>query len=267
MASDSSEELKPTPGQRIRLFVQRKDVSQTIVLGIAFTALFVVLGIFIYPKWMPTIHSKEMHSGQMIMTIFTVLSAPICGLVLSVAMRAFLNMHRGDSPPPDQEVSEKSNMPAVLVWCFGSAAFVVTAIVIGLLAYNSDTNAAVADAPNALTVDVTGAQWAWSFYYPAQNIHTHTLDLPSGQPVIFNVTSSDVNHSFWPVQLGMKVDANRIVTTTMQVRPTALGPIDIRCAELCGVNHAYMETSGAIVTPDDFTSWVNSIKATGGVQQ
>jgi len=267
MALDSEAELKPTPGERLRAFSRRKDVSQTIQLGIAFTTLFVVLGIWVYPHWMPAVHSKEMHSGRMIMTIFTVLSAPICGLVLSVAMRAFLNMHRGDNPPPDQEVSDKSNTPAILAWCIGSGVFVVTAIVIGLLAYNSDENAALADSPSALTVDVTGAQWAWSFYYPAQGIHTHTLDLPSGQPVVFNVVSSDVNHSFWPVQLGIKVDANRIVTTTADARPTILGPIDIRCAELCGLNHAYMETSGAVVSSSDFTSWVNSIKATGGVQQ
>lgn len=267
MDFDSLEELKPTPGQRVRSFVSRKDVSQTVALGIAFTSLFVLLGLYAYPKWMPSIHSKEMYSGRLIMTIFTLLSAPIAGLVLSVAMRAFLNMHRGDTPPPDQDLSEKSNLPAILAWCFGSAAFVIAAIAIGLLAYNSDTNAAVADAPNALRVDVTGAQWAWSFYYPAQNIHTHTLELPTGQPVVFNVVSADVNHSFWPVQLGVKVDANRIVTTTVTARPTILGPIDIRCAELCGLNHAYMETSGAVVTTGDFTSWVNSIKATGGVQQ
>ncbi len=267
MDSDSLGELKPTPGQRVRSFVARKDVSQTIVLGIAFTALFVFLGLYAYPNWMPVVHSKEMHSARVIMTLFTLLSAPIAGLVLSIAMRAFLNMHRGDTPPPEQELSEKSRLPVILAWCFGSGAFVVVAIVVGLLAYGSDTNSAVADAPNALTVDVTGAQWAWSFYYPAQNIHTHTLDLPSGQPVVFNVVSADVNHSFWPVQLGVKVDANRLVSTTETVRPTILGPIDVRCAELCGLNHAYMETSGAVVAPSDFTSWVNSIKATGGVQQ
>lgn len=267
MDSQSLNELKPTPGQRIRTFLQRKDVTQTLLLGLGFTLLFVLLGLFAYPNWMPAVRSKEMHSARLIMALFTVISAPIAGLVLAVGARAFLNMHRGDTPPPDQEYSGKSTTPVILAWCFGTGAFVVAAIVIGLLAYNSDTNAAVADDPNAITVEVTGAQWAWSFYYPAQGIHTHTLDLPTGQPVLFKVVSDDVNHSFWPVQLGIKVDANRLVTTTAETRPTDLGPIDIRCAELCGLNHAYMETSGAVVSAADFTSWVNSIKATGGVQQ
>jgi cytochrome c oxidase subunit 2 len=267
MAFDEAEDLKPTPGQRLRSFVQRKDVAQTIVLGVVITAFFVVLGLYGYPNWMPAVHSKEMHSAREIMTIFTVLSAPIAGFVLSIAVRAFLNMHRGNTPPPDQDVSEKSNTPAILVWCFSTGAFVVAAIVIGLLAYNSDTNSAVADAPKARTVDVTGAQWVWSFYYPAQNIQTHTLELPTGQPVEFDVKSVDVNHSFWPVQLGIKVDANRLVTTTAEARPTTLGPIDIRCAELCGLNHAFMQTSGAVVSENDFNNWVNSIKASGGIEQ
>lgn len=267
MAFDDSEDLKPTPGQRLRSFVQRKDVTQTIILGVVITALFTIFGLYLYPNWMPAVHSKEMHSARLIMTIFTVLSAPIAGFVLAITVRAFLNMHRGDTPPPDQEISEKSNTPAILVWCFTTGAFVVAAIVIGLLAYNSDTNSAVADAPDAITVDVTGAQWVWSFYYPAQNIHTHTLELPTGQPVDFKVTSVDVNHSFWPVQLGIKVDANRLVTTTAEARPTVVGHIDIRCAELCGLNHAFMETGGAVVTKSDFNTWVNSIKATGGIEQ
>lgn len=267
MTSNSLEELIPTPGQRIRNFIGRKDVTQTFVLGILITAFFVLMGLYAYPNWMPAVHSKEMHSARLIMTIFTVVSAPIAGFVLAIALRAFLNMHRGDTPPPEVEVSERSNTPAILVWCFSTGAFVVAAIVIGLLAYNSDTNSAVADAPDALTVQVTGAQWAWSFYYPAQNIYTHTLELPTGVPVDFKVTSVDVNHSFWPVQLGIKVDANRIVTTTAEARPTILGPIDIRCAELCGLNHAFMETSGAVVSKSDFNNWVSSIKASGGVQQ
>ena len=261
------EAMKPTPGQRLRTFVRRKEVTQTVLLGVAITAITVVLGLYVYPNWMPAIHSKEMHDARLMMTLFTILSAPIVGLVLAIVVRAFLNMHHGDTPPPDQEVSDRSNTSTIMVWCFSTGAFVIAAIAIGLLAYSSDTNSAVADAPTELTVDVTGAQWAWSFYYPAQNIHTHTLDLPTGGSVAFNVTSSDVNHSFWPVQLGVKVDANRIVTTTVDVRPTIVGPIDIRCAELCGLNHAYMETSGAVVSVSDFNNWVNSIRATGGIQQ
>ena len=175
-------------------------------------------------------------------------------------------MHRGDTPP-EEGVAIRTNTPVVIIWTATSVLFSIVAIVWGLVALNTESIAAATDAPKSLIVDVTGAQWAWSFYYPAQNIHTHTMNIPVDQPVTFNIISDDVNHSFWPVQLGVKVDANRLVTTIAHADPTATGPLDIKCAELCGLYHAYMETSGAVQTPADFASWVSSIQATGGVEQ
>ena len=68
--------------------------------------------------------------------------------------------------------------------------------------------------------------------------------------------SADVNHSFWPVQLGVKVDANAQVTTVIHTTPTKIGAIDVKCAELCGLYHAYMETNGEVMSPADFNAWV-----------
>jgi cytochrome c oxidase subunit 2 len=186
--------------------------------------------------------------------------------VLAIAARSFINMHRGDTPPEDG-IAIRTNGPVVMIWTAVSVLFCIVAIAWGLVALNTEATAATRDASSSLVVDVTGSQWAWSFYYPEQDIHTHTLNLPVNRPVTFNVVSDDVNHSFWPVQLGIKVDANRLVTTVIEADPTATGPLDVKCAELCGLYHAYMETSGAVQTPAEFTAWVSSIKATGGVQQ
>ena len=123
---------------------------------------------------------------------------------------------------------------------------------------NGQAVAAAKDAPNAITVEVTGSQWLWTFKYPAQGIETHELNLPVGVPVVFDVRSADVNHSFWPVQLGVKIDANSQVTTVIHATPTKIGPIDVKCAELCGLYHAYMETNGAVQSQSDFNTWVSA---------
>jgi cytochrome c oxidase subunit 2 len=266
MSDHEHEVLAPTPGARVGKFLGRKDVKQTVLLGFFFTVVFVVLGRWVYPHWMPHVLTKQMQANEDIMIWFTVISAPIAGVVLAIATQSFLNMHRGDTPP-EEGVAIRTNGPVVVIWTGVSVLFVIVAIVWGLVALNTESIAAATDAPKSLIVDVTGSQWAWSFYYPQQNIHTHTLNIPVNQPVTFNVISADVNHSFWPVQLGVKVDANRLVTTVTHADPTSTGPIDIKCAELCGLYHAYMETSGAVQTPADFSSWVSSIQATGGVQQ
>jgi len=128
----------------------------------------------------------------------------------------------------------------------------------GLIELNSAEAATQEHATHAMIVEVTGNQWVWNFHYPAQDITTDKLMLPINQPVEFRITSADVNHSFWPVQLGVKADANRVQVTVADTTPNKLGTIDVKCAELCGLYHAYMETSGAVMTRADFDNWVTA---------
>jgi cytochrome c oxidase subunit 2 len=80
--------------------------------------------------------------------------------------------------------------------------------------------------------------------------------LPVGRQVLFRVTSEDVIHSFWISAFGVKIDANPSVITTIQTTPTKIGSYSVRCAELCGLYHAYMEGDVKVVTPQAYTAWV-----------
>jgi cytochrome c oxidase subunit 2 len=80
--------------------------------------------------------------------------------------------------------------------------------------------------------------------------------VPIDTPLYFNVTSVDVIHNFWVVELGIKIDANPGAITNTGVTPNKLGTFNIRCAELCGMHHAYMETEIQVVTQEEFDSWV-----------
>jgi len=123
---------------------------------------------------------------------------------------------------------------------------------------NSEALAAESDAKNALVVEVTGSQWVWSFNYPSLGVQSADLNLPVGKPVKFIVKSVDVNHSFWPVQLGVKADANDVVPVEINTTPNKIGHLDVKCAELCGLYHAYMETNGEVMSQADFDSWVTA---------
>ncbi|MFM8156033.1 MAG: cytochrome c oxidase subunit II, partial [Actinomycetes bacterium] len=95
------------------------------------------------------------------------------------------------------------------------------------------------------------------FEYPDdQNVNTAELVVPEGRPIYFNVTSEDVIHNFWVVELGIKIDANPGAITNTGVTPNKLGTFNIRCAELCGLHHAYMETEIQVVTQSEFDAWV-----------
>jgi cytochrome c oxidase subunit 2 len=48
------------------------------------------------------------------------------------------------------------------------------------------------------------------------------------------------------------------MTTTTQTTPDRLGIYEVKCAELCGLLHADMETDAHVVSSQDFEAWTAS---------
>ncbi len=58
-------------------------------------------------------------------------------------------------------------------------------------------------------MQVIGQQWEFTYRYPSLGgFETNQLMLPANTDVVLHVTSLDVVHSFWAVELGVKADAN-----------------------------------------------------------
>jgi cytochrome c oxidase subunit 2 len=250
-------EMEPTPGEKISAVFKQRDVRIATAWGVLVTFIFFIIGGWIYPSWMPVALSTDMKSIERLIVIFTWISAPICGIVLGFSIYTFLHRHKGDTPPPDGPAM-RTNPLIVGAWVIISSALCLVAVVYGLIEMNTASAATAEHKKNAMVVEVTGSQWAWSFNYPEQGVTSHELNLPINRAVEFRIISVDVNHSFWPVQLGVKVDANRLQTTVIDTTPNKLGVIDVKCAELCGLYHAYMETGGEVMSVADFDAWVTS---------
>jgi cytochrome c oxidase subunit II len=108
-----------------------------------------------------------------------------------------------------------------------------------------------------LEVQVIGQQWLWTFRYPSYGgVETNTLVLPVDREIAFHVTSLDVLHSFWAIELGVKADAVPGNDNVAYVRPEKLRSIQVRCAELCGIWHGNMNTTAQVVPASEFTSWI-----------
>ncbi len=91
---------------------------------------------------------------------------------------------------------------------------------------------AIAAADKPIVVTVTGAQWSWSFK-PKQ--------VPVGRPIVFAVTSTDVNHG-----VGIYDSSGRLLTQTqgmpgyinrVQYTFTKPGTYRLLCLEYCGLAH------------------------------
>ena len=114
-----------------------------------------------------------------------------------------------------------------------------------------------------LTIDVIAARWNWRFRYRRLGIEQvgggqsiPTLVVPTGD-VRFRATSQDVIHSFFIPYLRFKRDAfpQRWTNFTLGFRAPGYHAAEGRCAEFCGLRHAYMQFNVRVLAPDDFERW------------
>ena len=112
--------------------------------------------------------------------------------------------------------------------------------------------------PDALVVKVTGQQWSWSFEYPAYGVTSTEMHVPVGRQVLLQMTSRDVIHSFWVPEFRPKQDLVPGRITQLRVTPTKIGNYKVRCAEICGTSHAYMEQPVIVSSQADFDAWMGA---------
>lgn len=109
---------------------------------------------------------------------------------------------------------------------------------------------------DAFEVQVIGQQWQFTYRYPSLGgVESNQLILPAHTDVALHVTSLDVIHSFWAVELGVKADANPGVDNVAYVETKNPTTFHVRCAELCGLWHGYMYNNGRVVDPGQWHSW------------
>lgn len=169
----------------------------------------------------------------------------------------------GEGEPSYEE--HRGSVKAELVWTIIPILIVAW---IGVISF--DGFQAMSEEPEepAAEIQMEAFQWFWQARYdedvslsqqPGEQGSLEGEDpflIPAGEPVVLNVTSGDVIHSFWVPELGVKIDAMPDEAT--QVSFTAPeGEYLIQCAEMCGnPGHAYMNAKLHAVPMEEYEEWL-----------
>lgn len=147
-----------------------------------------------------------------------------------------------------------------LVWAGGLAFPVV--VLSALLIYGLSLTSHLSDepAPGEMRIRVTGEMWWWRVAYldgqgrevfqDANEVH-----IPVGRPVVFELESADVIHSFWVPRLGGKRDMIPGRRTFLRLQADTPGSYGGQCAEYCGGPHALMGLVVVAHEPRAFEAW------------
>lgn len=113
----------------------------------------------------------------------------------------------------------------------------------------------------SLTIDVVALNWKWLFVYPEQNVASvNLLQLPTGVPVSFNITSDTVMNSFWIPNLGGQIYAMPGMNTELNLQADTPGDYRGSSANLSGDGFASMKFTARASSPEAFKQWVNQAK-------
>jgi cytochrome c oxidase subunit 2 len=173
-------------------------------------------------------------------------------------------------------------------------------LILGLFAFTArDENAIEARDPHPdVKIGVYGKQWAWDFNYINENVYTAGIQaqpdvqrksaasrtetqpgtgfdqsqlpqlvLPVGKSVELQLRTRDVNHSFWVIDFLYKKDLIAGQTNYETFTPKRTGLYQGKCAELCGEYHSRMLFTVKVVTPAQYTQYIQSLRAKGNVGQ
>lgn len=180
-------------------------------------------------------------------------------LVVSAAFYAALRRRR--EPPPEDPSLVRGASRRTFVLIAGAIVASVVVLFVFLAADLAAGKRLTVPPDGTLLIEVTGHQWWWEVTYPdsqpsRQVTTANEIHVPVGRPVVVVLTSSDVNHSFWPPSLTGKRDMIPGQETSLWFQADTPGVYRGQCAEFCGYAHAKMAFLVIAEPPDSFATWL-----------
>ena len=156
------------------------------------------------------------------------------------------------------------------IWAGGIVFPVV--VLTALLVYGLSLTRALSDPVRGgeeMRVQVVGEMWWWRVAYLDEAgsaiLHdANELHIPTGTPIVLELLSADVIHSFWVPRLSGKLDMVPGRRNVMRIQADEPGVYGGQCAEYCGGPHALMGFVVVAHEPREFARFMAARLARAG---
>lgn len=200
---------------------------------------------------------RELH----LMVLASVAMAIVIVIVFALYFYAVVRFRDkpGNTAPYRPEWHTNKSLEA-LWWILPAVLLTVIAIPTVQATYALDR---VPKSKDPIVVDVTSLTWKWLFEYPGQHIATvNYLEIPTGQPVMFELTADSPMNTFWIPQLGgMEYTMpNRVLPLWLEAKKP--GNYWGDSGQYSGTGFEKMFFKVKAVSPSAFAVWAKSVHLT-----
>jgi len=232
--------------------------------------------------WFP--ESASAHGAQLDNQFVVTLIVTGAIFILAQGGLGYLIM-RYRERPGQQATYSHGNDKMEVIWTIATT---VLFFVMVLLGFQVWIDMYIIAAPeDAIRIEVTGQQFAWTIRYPGpdgefgttspeliddsagnplgldpddpvgmDDIVVPTMAVPVNRPIELLLRSKDVTHSFSVRELRVKQDTLPGMVIPLRFVATKLGKYEIACAELCGLGHHRMRSFIDVLFEEDYAEWL-----------
>ena len=200
----------------------------------------------------------------------------VVGIIVFGAMFYTMLAHRRSKNPTPATFSDSALIE--FIWTL-----IPVLILVGMAIPATTALRDIEDNENSdMTVLITASQWKWHYQYLDSGINYYSnlatpqeqienlepkdehylldvdnpLVLPTNKKIRFLVTADDVIHSWWVPDFAVKQDAIPGFINEAWTRIPVTGIFRGQCAELCGLDHAYMPIVVEVRPEEEFDAWI-----------
>ena len=235
-----------------------------IIVAVIWVALVVVGEILVYGfSYLPAQFSREAHVVDDAYILLSALAVPVFAFVIAMVVYSVIRF-RARSDEVEDGPPIKTSRAVVTTWLIITSALAIGILInpgfVGLAEIRGEQSA-------EMVIDVESRRWSWVVGYENGASVTDELVVPVDTRIRFDVTSTDILHSFWVPAFRVKIDAVPGRTTQLFMTATKTGTLEddpglrVQCAELCGVGHGIMAIPVRVLPEAEFEAWLNGLQA------
>ena len=202
------------------------------------------------------------HEFDLILTAFLIMLIPVVPVIVMTLWFAWRYRATRTETTTPRGGSERA--VEIVVWTVPTAIVIALGTLTWVTTHQLDPYKPIASSAKPVQIEAIALNWKWLFIYPDAHIATvNQLEIPTGVPVSFRLTSGTVMASFFIPRLGSQVYAMAGMQTRLHLLADQPGSDTGLNSQFSGAGFPEMHFKVTATSETGYQAWLQQVRQTG----